>query len=116
MSEKIIENKALVIAVKALIAASKQKLAITVNASITLLYWQVGKRIHQEILEHKRAQYGKQIIAILAQQLTLSYGKGWSEKNLRHCLRIAETFPEEQIVYALSRELSWTHLRLNVYR
>lgn len=115
MSEKIIENKALVIAVKALIAASKQKLAITVNASITLLYWQVGKRIHQEILEHKRAQYGKQIIAILAQQLTLSYGKGWSEKNLRHCLRIAETFPEEQIVYALSRELSWTHLRGLMY-
>jgi predicted nuclease of restriction endonuclease-like (RecB) superfamily len=34
---------------------------------------------------------------------------------LRHCLRIAETFEESEIVYALRRQLSWTHLRTISY-
>jgi len=40
------------------------------------------------------------------------YGKGWSEKQLRHCIRFAEVFPEKEIVYTLCRELSWSHLRI----
>jgi hypothetical protein len=35
-----------------------------------------------EILQGQRTAYGKQIIAILSQQLTQSYGKGWSEGQL----------------------------------
>lgn len=47
--------------------------------------------------------------------MTEEYGKVWSEKQLRHCLRIAETFPDKEIVYALSRQLSWTHFRTIMY-
>jgi len=32
-------------------------------------------------------------------KVTLQFGKGRSEKHLRHCLRIAETFPDAEIVY-----------------
>jgi len=46
----------------------------------------------------------------LAQQLTDDFGKGWSEQQLRHCLRLAETFPDEQILSTVRRELSWSHL------
>gem|GEM_PF-7056539 len=35
----------------------------------------------------------------------------WSEKQLRHCLRFAETFEDEKIVSALRRALSWTHIK-----
>ena len=38
-----------------------------------------------------------------------------SEKQLRHCLRFAETFHVEQIVYALHRQLSWTHIKTIIY-
>jgi len=56
-----------------------------------MLYWHIGKRINSDILNNKRAEYGKQIIATLSQQLTLEYGRGWSEKQLRHCIHFAKT-------------------------
>jgi DUF1016 N-terminal domain len=101
--------------IRQMIDAAKQRAAIAVNAEITLLYWQVGQRIQTEILQGQRAEYGKQVIQTLSQQLTQTYGRGWSEKQLRHCLQFAESFPDEQIVYALRRQLSWTHLRSLIY-
>ncbi|MCF8411756.1 MAG: PDDEXK nuclease domain-containing protein [Crocinitomicaceae bacterium] len=97
------------------IKESKQQLAITVNATLSLLYWQIGKRINEEILQNQRAEYGKEIVASLALALSLEFGKGWSEKHLRHCLRTAETFQNKEIFYALSRELTWTHIRSVIY-
>ena len=101
--------------IRQLIDTAKQRAAIAINAEMTLLYWQVGKRIHTEVLQGQRAEYGKQIIISLSQQLTQTYGKGWSEKQLRHCLHFAETFPNDQIVSTLRRELSWTHIKTLMY-
>lgn len=97
------------------IEEAKQNVAIVVNATTTLLYWNIGERINKDVLENKRAEYGKEIIKSLSKNLTEEYGKGWSEKQLRHCLRIAETFPDKDILYALSRQLSWTHFRTIMY-
>jgi predicted nuclease of restriction endonuclease-like (RecB) superfamily len=115
MSKEMDNASSLVSEIKALIAESKQQVAVTVNSAITMLYWEVGKRVNEEILKHQRAEYGKEIVQTLAAQLELEFGKGWSEKQLRHCLRIAETIPEKEILYALSRELSWTHIRSIIY-
>jgi len=110
-----IDHSHLLSSIKELIEQSRQQAAVAVNATITALYWQVGQKINSEILHHNRAEYGKQIIATLSRQLTLEYGKGWGEKHLRHCIRFAETFPDEQIVYALCRQLSWSHIRLVMF-
>ena len=101
--------------VSQLIEGSKKRLAIAINTELPTLYWQVGDHINSVILNGARATYGQKIVASLAKKLTLKYGKGWSVQQLRHCLRIAETFTEEQIVYALRRQLSWTHLRTISY-
>ena len=101
--------------IKQLIEEAKQNVAIVVNATTTILYWNIGERINTEILGNKRAEYGKEVIKSLSRNLTEEYGKGWSEKQLRHCLRIAETFPDREILYALSRQLSWTHFRTIMY-
>ena len=101
--------------VKGLIDESRKHIATTVNSEVTLLYWKIGRIIQRDILKDQRAVYGKQIIAKLSERLTLSYGKGWSEKQLRHCLRTAETFQDEQILSALRRQLSWTHLKTLIY-
>lgn len=115
MSKGLIRCQDLLSEIKALIEKSRQEVAITVNATMTMLYWQVGKRINQEILKERRAEYGKQIVATLARQLSTEYGSGWSEKQLRHCLRIAETFPDEKIVSTLWRQFSWSHLKEIIY-
>lgn len=54
------------------------------------LYWNIGKKINDHILGNQRAEYGKQILATLSQELTETYGRGWNEKTLRHSLRSAE--------------------------
>jgi len=108
-------NTNLIKEIKQLIEQSRQKVAVAVNSEISLLYWQIGKRINSDILNNKRAEYGKQIIATLSQQLTLEYGRGWSEKQLRHCIHFAETFSDEKIVYTLCRQLSWSHIRLIMF-
>lgn len=51
----------------------------------------------------------------MSQRLSERYGKGWSEKTLRHCLRAAETFSESDIVSAVQRQFSWTHLKSIMY-
>ena len=51
----------------------------------------------------------------LSIKLTEHYGSGWSEKTMRHCLRAAETFSEEDILSATQRQLTWTHLKSLMY-
>lgn len=92
-----------------LIEKSKQNLAISVNAELTLLYWHIGARIATHILQGERADYGKQVVQHLANDLTAKFGKGWSKRNLLQMIKFYQTFPHHQIVQALSAQLSWTH-------
>jgi predicted nuclease of restriction endonuclease-like (RecB) superfamily len=93
-----------------LIEDSRKRVAVTVNSAVVLLYWQIGKRINNEVLKNKRALYGKEIVATLSSQLKEQYGHSFEEKNLRRMMQFAEQFPEEKIVVTLSRQLSWSHI------
>ncbi|EGR0491175.1 hypothetical protein VCSRO161_2479 [Vibrio cholerae] len=92
-----------------LVASAKQRAAAAINNEITLLYWQVGNRVRQEVLGGGRADYGKQVIATLATELTAQYGKGWSKRNLAQMVKFAEVFTDAHIVQTLSAQLSWSH-------
>jgi len=116
MKNKIAENQDnLFVDIKTLIEQSKQKIALEVNSTMTMLYWQIGSRIKTYFLQNKRAEYGQKIIKQLSDELTKQYGNGWSEKHLRHCLRIVETFPNFEIVSTLWRQLSWSHIKIIMY-
>lgn len=115
MTNNPITTTDLLLDIRQLIAQAKTRSFQAINAELTLLYWHIGTRLNQEVLKGERAAYGKQVMATLAAQLTQDFGKGWSEQQLRHCLRVAETFPDADILYALRRELSWTHLRTLMY-
>ena len=112
---KIEQHQDLFAEIKALIEQTKQQIAIAINSTITTLYWEIGNRIRNDVLQNKRAKYGEEIVKHLSVNLTEQYGKGWSEKHLRHCLRFAETFPDSQIVSALQRQLTWTHIKFILY-
>lgn len=95
---------------RALIAASRQRLAGAVNAELTRLYWSVGQRLSTEILGGERAAYGTQLIDQLGERLAQEFGRGFETKNLRRMMQFAQTFPDGSIVATLSRQLSWSHI------
>lgn len=97
--------------IRQLIADARMRAAAAVNAELTLLYWRVGQRIHREILGSQRASYGDEIVSALGRQLTAEHGRGFSARNLRHMVRFAQVFPDEEIVHTLCAELGWSHLR-----
>lgn len=105
----------LVAELRGLIDSARMRAAAAVNAELTLLYWQIGRRLASVVLKGERGAYGEQVVRTVAAQLTAQYGRGWGEKQLRHCLRVAETFPDEQTVSALRRRLSWTHIKTVMY-
>jgi len=92
-----------------LIEHSRRQLVSVVNNTLTMLFWHIGGKINVHILRHKRAEYGKQIVATLSRQLSSAYGNSFEEKNLRRMMQFAEQFSDIEIVVTLSRQLSWSH-------
>jgi predicted nuclease of restriction endonuclease-like (RecB) superfamily len=109
------EPIALLSDVRDLILHAREGVARAVNSALTTLYWHVGRRVRQDILKEKRAEYGGQIVSALGRQLETEFGRGFSEKSLRHMIRFVEAFPDFQIVSALLRQLSWTHFVSLIY-
>ena len=94
-----------------LILASRQSVAQVVNSALTMLYWEIGRRIRQDVLKSKRAGYGEQIVAALGRQLEREFGRGFGERNLHRMIQFAVVFPDEKIVSALRTQLGWTHFK-----
>lgn len=110
-----ISASSLVSDIRNLINEAKLGLAATVNSALTMLYWRIGQRIHNEILKGERAEYGEQIVMTLAKQLEADHGRGFSKRNLHHMVRFVETFSEEKIVSTLSAQLAWSHFHTIIY-
>ncbi|MBI4677163.1 MAG: DUF1016 domain-containing protein [Elusimicrobia bacterium] len=105
----------LVTDIRSLIHTARNQVSQAINAGLTTLYWSVGRRVRQDILGGKRAEYGERIVSAAGRQLSQEFGEGFSEKGLRHMMRFAEAFPDAQIVSTLSRQLGWSHFKEIVY-
>jgi len=95
--------------IRSLIEQTRSRVATTVNSTLVLMNWHIGKRINDEILKNKRAEYGEQIVATLSHQLTAEYGKGFTRTNLIRMRVFADLFPDLEISASLSHQLSWSH-------
>ncbi len=86
---------------------------LTYKSSNTILlnmYWEIGRVIVEEEQQgSSKAEYGKATLKNLARQLTVEFGKGFDESNLRNIRQFYKAF---QIRDALRHELSWTHYRI----
>ena len=91
--------------IAALIEQARGVVVSQANYTLTLLFWKIGKRVNEAVLQNRRADYGKQIVVTLARQLTEKYGRNFEEKNLRRMLQFAEQFPDEEIVGPLARQI-----------
>ena len=61
-----------------IIDGARSRIATYVNTEACLTNWFVGKRIKEDVLYNKRAEYGKQVVINLSIKLTERYGSGWS--------------------------------------
>lgn len=93
-----------------IINEARNRVAVNVNAELTLMYWHIGERINREVLGNERAEYGRLIVSQVATQLQKDFGsKGFEERNIRRMMSFANLFPDFQIVSTLSTQLSWSH-------
>src|SRR5271157_6597423 len=84
-----------------LILHAREGVARAVDSGPTALYWHVGRRIRQDILKEKRAEYGETIVSALAAQLEVEFGRGFGKRSLFRMIRFVEAFPDFEIVSAL---------------
>ena len=92
-----------------IIDAGQKQVAINVNSGVVLMFWHIGSRVNNFVLNNQRAEYGKQIVVTLSRQLKEKYGNNFEEKNFRRMLQFADEFQDFENVVTLSRHLSWSH-------
>ncbi|MFY8187284.1 MAG: PDDEXK nuclease domain-containing protein [Flavobacterium sp.] len=110
-----IESFDLIKSIVNLIETSRQNVAKTVNQELTLLYWNIGKNINEELLNNTRADYGKKIIPELSSKLTELYGAGFNRRNLQSFIKLYTVFEDVTILHTVCAKLSWSHLRNIIY-
>jgi hypothetical protein len=75
--------------VTSLIEKARGRVALTVDAELTMLYWGIGTRIREDVLDGARGEYGQQSVQRLADQLTQRYGRGCPARgSTRPCGRL----------------------------
>ncbi|MCL2101349.1 MAG: DUF1016 N-terminal domain-containing protein [Fibromonadales bacterium] len=94
-----------------IIEKRKYKAMVNANCEVVIMHWEIGRYINSFVLDLKRAEYGRQIIATLSQQLAKKYGNSFELTNLRRMMRFAENFTDGKIVATLSPQLSWSHFK-----
>jgi len=96
--------------VKHVLEESRNSAYRAANFAMVQAYWSIGKLIVEEEQKgEERAEYGEALLEELSEKLTNEYGKGFSNRNLRHIRQFYRTFPKWN---AVRSELSWTHYRL----
>jgi len=110
-----------------------------VNETLIKRNWLLGLRIQHEVLQGQRAEYGEQVVKVLAKELTAKYGEGFTWRNLYNYIDFYSTYSgfflkengetanvqtilhavrskSENIFHALRAKspirLSWTHYRI----
>ena len=95
--------------IKSILARARKQTYHAINFAMVESYWMIG----QTIVEHEqhgeaRAAYGKKLLKELADRLTVDFGKGFDERELRKMRQFYLTF---QIRDTLRPELTWSHYR-----
>jgi len=60
---------------------------------LTMMYWEIGNKINQDILKNQRAEYGKEIVVTLSRQLQNNFGKGFDVVTIERYLESHSSEP-----------------------
>lgn len=94
--------------IKQRILSSQLKAALSVNAEMIFLYWQIGNSIAQKQNEQG---WSSGVIPQLAKDLKIEFpnSKGYSERNLGRMLAFYREYPDESILPQAVAKLPWGH-------
>jgi hypothetical protein len=59
--------------IRHLIEAAREQTARAVNSTLVIMYWKIGQRLREDVLQNERAEYGKEILQTLSAQLSWSH-------------------------------------------
>jgi predicted nuclease of restriction endonuclease-like (RecB) superfamily len=109
-SGRAVDESALLDRIAAIIENRKARAESHINTELTMMYWEIGNIINFALLDGKRGEYGKQILATLSPKLVARYGRGFEATNIYRMMRFAEKFDDAAILATLSPKLSWSHI------
>lgn len=115
MKDHVEKNDRLFFAdIAALLVTARGVAYRAVNSVMVETYWQIGRRIVEQEQNGKgRADYGDYLIVNLSRYLTDTFGKGFTEANIRNFRRFYQVFPSfPQFATQCVANLSWTNIRL----
>lgn len=91
-----------------LVVETKNQLAKTINTTLVVTYWNIGKHIVEfEQQGNAKAKYGTSLLTSLAKILQVKLGKGYSRPNLNNMRKFYLLYP---ICQTVSDKLSWSHI------
>jgi len=96
--------------ISTLIEQSRRNIFVHASGTTIFTFWEIGNYINTDILESKRADYGKKIVSRVATQLTEKYGQTYEARNLRRMMQFNDQFPSFEIVSQAATQLSWAHI------
>ena len=102
-----------------LLKEARRSVVQVVNKTMVYTYFEIGRMIVEEEQKGKeRAEYGKQLLKELSNQLNSEFGKGFSVTNLQQMKNFYNVYGKQQTVSAKSEivisqnidfNLSWSH-------
>lgn len=95
--------------IRHILESARNRVYHNINFEMVLAYWNIGRVIVEyEQKGKKKAGYKEYLIREISRRLTLDYGKGFDESNVRHFRKFYALFPIQD---ALRPKLSWTQYR-----
>lgn len=107
---KDLQNIQLLENISALLDNARKRVAVTVNQTMVLTYFEIGRMIvEDEQNGENRAEYGKTVLKDLSLHLTEKFGKGFSQRNLEQMRQFYLSYSIPQTVSAeLQKAISET--------
>lgn len=94
-----LQNKVIFQQVVELLQNARQQVLRTVNSTMTITYFEIGRIIVEEEQNGQdRAEYGKSLLKGLSQQLTKEFGKGFSIRNLEFIRKFYLTYSNSDLL------------------
>jgi predicted nuclease of restriction endonuclease-like (RecB) superfamily len=101
------EEQSFVNDIKQIVLSARQQAYAAINFSQVCANWLIGQRIvEKEQAGQNRAEFGKRLIKLVAQELTSEFGKGYSETNIRSFRKFYVEFQDIAIQQTVSAEFN----------
>ncbi len=95
--------------VKELLKQARTTIVQTVNKTMIITYFEIGKMIIEEEQKGKeRAKYGQQLTRELSRRLSKEFGKGFSVTNIQQMRNFYLIYQKQQTL-SVNFNLSWSH-------